>query len=108
MQFSNHTGYRNGIKGKVLSGEDLTELVDGLDNNGLLEGYSHMLTGYIGSETFLKSIANVVDRLIAKNPNLKYVCDPVLGDNGHFYVPENLVDHFKTLIIPKAFMITPN
>lgn len=43
-----------------------------------------------------------------KNPNLKYICDPVLGDNGKFYVPEDLVEPFKTLILPKAYMITPN
>lgn len=49
VQFSNHTGYKQGIKGKVLSGDDVTELIDGLDMNGLLDNYSHMLTGYIGS-----------------------------------------------------------
>ena len=108
VQFSNHTGYKQGIKGKVLSGDDLVELIDGLDMNGLLESYSHMLTGYIGSQTFLKAIANAVERIQEKNPNLKYICDPVLGDNGKFYVPEDLVEPFKTMIIPKAYMITPN
>lgn len=49
VQFSNHTGYKNGIKGQVLSGDDLKDLIDGLDMNDLLENYSHMLTGYIGS-----------------------------------------------------------
>jgi pyridoxine kinase len=80
VQFSNHTGYKNGFKGQVCSGNDVVALIDGLDQNGLLEGYSHMLTGYIGSATFLDAIDGIVDRVKAKNPNLKYVCDPVLGD----------------------------
>ena len=112
VQFSNHTGYKNGFKGQVCSGDDVVALIDGLDQNGLLEGYSHMLTGYIGSATFLDAIDGIVDRVKAKNPNLKYVCDPVLGDVengvGKLYVPEELINLFRTKIIPKSFMITPN
>jgi pyridoxine kinase len=71
-----------------------------------------MLTGYIGSATFLDAIEGVVDRVKDKSPNLKYVCDPVLGDVengvGNYYVPEELVGLFRTKIIPKSFMITPN
>lgn len=67
-----------------------------------------MLTGYIGSATFLEAISSIIDRVREKNPHLKYICDPVLGDNGKFYVPEELVDLFRTKILPKAHMITPN
>lgn len=45
---------------------------------------------------------------MAKSPEVKYVCDPVMGDDGKFYVPQELVELFKTKIIPKAYMITPN
>lgn len=92
----------------MLAGQDLTNIVDGLDANGLLKGYSHMLTGYIGSETFLDAVNHVIDRVKTQNPELKYICDPVLGDNGKFYVPQNLVELFREKIIPKAHMITPN
>ena len=46
-----------------------------------------MLTGYIGSESFLNAIAEVVDKIKEKSPDMKYVCDPVMGDDGKFYVP---------------------
>lgn len=29
------------------------------------------------------------------NPELQYVCDPVLGDDGRCYVPEELVEMYK-------------
>ena len=67
-----------------------------------------MLTGYIGSATFLDAVAQVLERLQAVNPNLKYVCDPVLGDNGHLYVPGELTQLYRDKIIPRAWMITPN
>ena len=65
----------------------MIDLVDGMESNNLLQNFSHILTGYIGSETFLNAISEVVDRVMAKSPEVKYVCDPVMGDDGKFYVP---------------------
>ena len=83
-------------------------MVDGLESNDLLENFSHILTGYIGSATFLNAVSDVVTRVKSKNPNLKYVCDPVMGDTGKLYVPSDMIDLYRTLIVPKAYMITPN
>ncbi|XP_046979597.1 pyridoxal kinase isoform X2 [Schistocerca americana] len=82
-------------------------LMKGLASNGL-DHYSHLLTGYSGSPTFLKGIADAVKQLRAKNPNLIYVCDPVMGDNGRMYVPEELLPIYRDVIVPLADIITPN
>lgn len=91
-----------------MTGENVLDIVTGMDNNNLLCNFSHILTGYIGSETFLNAISEVVDRVKEKSPEAKYVCDPVMGDDGKFYVPKELAGLFKSKIIPKAYMITPN
>ena len=106
VQFSNHTGYAT-VKGRVLEGSDLDALAEGLVANNLAR-FDYVLTGYIGSESFLNSVLNVLDSVNAINPSLKYVCDPVLGDNGKLYVPAALINIFKEKIIPRAYMITPN
>jgi pyridoxine kinase len=31
VQFSNHTGYSAGVKGQVLTGQDVSDLVEGLN-----------------------------------------------------------------------------
>ena len=67
-----------------------------------------MLTGYIGSASFLKAVSEVIDRVKEKNPSLKYFCDPVLGDNGKLYAPAELIGLYRDLIIPKAFLVCPN
>ncbi len=36
------------------------------------------------------------------------VCDPVMGDNGKLYVPQELVDIYASEVIPHADIITPN
>ena len=47
-------------------------------------------------------------RMKATKPDLVYICDPVLGDNGKFYVPMELLNGFRDLLIPLATVITPN
>ncbi|CAG9825137.1 unnamed protein product [Phaedon cochleariae] len=106
VQLSTHTGYKN-VKGQILSEKDLADLIEGLTLNDI-DFYSHLLTGYIGSKSFLKQVATVVKHLKQKNPNLIYVCDPVLGDNGKLYVPEDLVEVYKTSVLSLADIITPN
>lgn len=108
VQFSNHTAYSS-FRGERLDGPSLTSLVDGLVANDLVAGeYSHILTGYIGSLSFLRAVAGVVSTLRAGNPELVYVCDPVLGDAGKLYVPHELVAAYKDEIIPLANTVTPN
>ena len=62
----------------------------------------------IGSESFLRAVVNVVTKLKQLNPHCRYICDPVLGDLGRFYVPKELVDIYKQNVLPLADVITPN
>ncbi|XP_052304157.1 pyridoxal kinase isoform X7 [Populus trichocarpa] len=106
VQFSNHTGYPT-FKGQVLNGQQLWELMEGLKANDLLY-YTHLLTGYIGSVSFLNTVLEVVKKLRSINPKLTYVCDPVLGDEGKLYVPPELVEVYREKVVPVASMLTPN
>jgi pyridoxine kinase len=106
VQFCNHTGYKK-VAGQILSEKDLDDLAGGLQQNGL-DFYSHLLTGYIGAESFLRRVCSLVKHLKSVNPNLIYVCDPVMGDNGKMYVPDDLLPVYKNLVLPLADIITPN
>lgn len=106
VQFSNHTGYGK-FKGQVISEEDFDELVEGLKQNDLLQ-YTHVLTGYCRSPQLLSKIGKLVQELKKSNPNLIYVCDPVMGDNGLMYVPQEVLPVYKDEILPLADVICPN
>ncbi|DAZ97006.1 TPA: hypothetical protein N0F65_011921 [Lagenidium giganteum] len=113
VHFSNHTGYPSfGGKHLRLTGDDLHDLLDGLERNALLKNaYSHLLTGYVGSVTLLDAIVRVYERLRAAKDHpeqLLYVCDPVMGDQGKLYVPQELVDVYRTRVLPIADVLTPN
>jgi len=106
VQLSNHTGYKC-FQGQVLNSDELKVLFEGLKKNDI-HHYSHLLTGYVGSESFLREVLNVVKELKQSNPEMIYVCDPVMGDNGKFYVPECLMPIYRDELVPLADVVTPN
>jgi len=108
VQFSNHTGYAKGWRGDVLNGGQLDALVSGLLQNDLVGHYTHLLTGYIGSVSFLQSVLATLQTLKEACPDLIYFCDPVLGDKGKLYVPEELVQVYRDQVVPVASVLTPN
>lgn len=72
VQFSNHTGYKSGFKGQVLNSQELNDLFEGLQMNNLHSSYTHLLTGYVGNDTFLRQIKEIIKRLREANPNMTY------------------------------------
>ena len=115
VHFSNHTGYPQGWEGDVLAGNQLHAILQGLQRNDLLENTQHVLTGYIGSESFLEAVLEVVHTLRSSQTTtngpecrVRFVCDPVLGDRGAFYVPQELVGLYREKVLPLADVVTPN
>ncbi|ESN90152.1 hypothetical protein HELRODRAFT_116539 [Helobdella robusta] len=107
VQFSNHTEGYTTFLGQMLESSDLLQLYNGLNINGI-DNYSHLLTGYTRSKSFLLMLVDVCKKLKKKNPNLIYVCDPVLGDDGRLYVSDELVSVYRDDVITQADIITPN
>lgn len=108
VQFSNHTGYAGGIKGSVLNSDQLGDLIDGLKSNNL-DHFDFSVSGYIGSVGFLEKLSEVMTDLKKTNPNLVYVCDPVMGDTDQgWYVPKELLTVYKDKILPLANFCVPN
>ncbi|XP_058830634.1 pyridoxal kinase [Topomyia yanbarensis] len=108
VQFSNHTGYKEGFKGQILNENELADVFSGLIANNLHPLYTHLLTGYVGNPAFLREIANIVRKLRSTNSSLIYVCDPVMGDDGVMYVPKELLPIYRDEIVPLADIVTPN
>ncbi|XP_017461616.1 PREDICTED: pyridoxal kinase-like, partial [Rhagoletis zephyria] len=107
VQFSNHTGYGTWT-GQVLHESELLELFSGLKKNDLHRNYTHILTGYARSSSFLEAVHSVISEIKTISPNAIYLCDPVLGDEGKLYVPEELVPIYRDRIVPLADVVTPN
>lgn len=103
VQFNCRLGYPV-VRGQKLTGEDLRDLVEGLEGSKVLT-HTHLLTGFIGTPSFLREVAHLLDKLPS---SCKYFCDPVMGDNGVLYVSADLVDVYRNEILPRASVLTPN
>ncbi|XP_060944455.1 pyridoxal kinase-like [Limanda limanda] len=106
VQFSNHTGYAH-WKGQVLTAEELIVLYEGIKLNEV-NHYDYILTGYSRDTSFLGTVVDIIQELKQANPSLVYVCDPVMGDQGAMYVPEELLPVYRDKVVPLADILTPN
>lgn len=103
VQFCNHTGYPI-WKGVVSDTEDLDLLLEKLNTSV----YTHVMTGYGSSYSLLERIRDLVAEMKRANPEVVYVCDPVMGDNGFLYVPAEIVPLYKKDLLRMADIVTPN
>uniref|UniRef100_A0A915PRD8 pyridoxal kinase n=1 Tax=Setaria digitata TaxID=48799 RepID=A0A915PRD8_9BILA len=106
VQYSNHSAYKF-MKGQKLDSVQLSNIYEGLKLNQI-NSYSHVLTGYCSNISFLKEVVNIVKDLKQKNPDILFYCDPVLGDNGRYYVPEEMMPVYRDILVPLADLISPN
>ena len=108
VMFSNHTGYGS-WRGPMMTGDDVREIVTGIEERGGLEGVDAVLSGYQGGDSIGDAILDAVARIKRVNPGAVYACDPVLGNarSGCHVSPEvqNLI---RDRIVPRADLITPN
>ncbi|KAJ3357546.1 hypothetical protein HDU83_006272 [Entophlyctis luteolus] len=109
VQFSNHTGYP-AFTGQRTEGPIVHDLINGLEANGILDQYTHLLTGYLGRESVLQAVIEIARKLKSRDSGrrLVFLMDPVLGDNNTLYVPKELVPIYRDHLCQLADIITPN
>src|ERR1051325_7285024 len=78
---SNHPRYPT-VRGRVLDAELVADLLKGVEERGLVEQTRVLVTGYLGSPANAGVVADFVERARRTNPDLIYLCDPVIGDDG--------------------------
>lgn len=109
--YSNHPGYKK-FRGKPSTPERICELFLGLkDIINFTSEYEIILTGYSPNEHISEVIYSQVTDIYKQNAKKApiWVLDPVLGDNGKLYVPENVVPVVKKMLASRhVTLTTPN
>ncbi|MGV2989719.1 pyridoxal kinase PdxY [Vibrio sp. E150_011] len=109
VQFSNHTQYQQGWTGQAFSAEDISALMNGIDNIGQLVNCEAVLSGYQGSSEQCLAVIEAVNKVKAQNPNALYICDPVMGSpEKGCIVPAGTTEHLVKRVMPMADVIVPN
>ncbi len=104
VQFSNHTGYGK-WQGEIFSRKHIRNIIKGIEDIGAIDQCQAILSGYMGSRDICHEVSDTVQRFKANNPNLLYLCDPVIG-NTECYVKPEVLEFFMTSL--RTDIITPN
>jgi len=82
--------------------------IDDLIRAPWLSEVKAVISGYFGSPRQPLAVARLVAALKQLNPDLVYLCDPVIGDLQGLYVPETTAVAIRDHLIPLADIATPN
>ena len=104
---SNHPRYPT-TRGRVLDADLVADLLRGVEERGLVDSSSVVLSGYLGSAANAEVVADFIERARSGNPALRYICDPVLGDDGKVFVASGIEETVATRLLASAHVITPN
>lgn len=105
---SNHPAYPS-VYGAVMVPELVANLLRGIEERGTVEAARIIITGYIGSPEIAGLAADFVRRAKLANPELVYLCDPVMGDiKPGYYVPPEVRTAITEQLVPLADIISPN
>jgi pyridoxine kinase len=93
----------------VLDSRLVADLLQGIEERGMVDSAQMILSGYLGSVDIGAVVADFVARAKARNPALRYACDPVLGDRDTgLFVATSIPPLVRDRLCPLADIITPN
>ncbi len=108
VQFSNHTGY-GAWRGEVFGAAAIGELMQGIEERGVLPTCDGVLSGYMGSAEIGGAILDAVDLVKRANAKARYCCDPVIGDVGRgVFVRPGIPEFMRERALSAADIVTPN
>lgn len=97
------------MRGRVLESELVGDLLRGVEERGLIQTSRYIISGYLGSRANGDVVADFVERARQINPDIIYICDPVMGDvNLGVFVANQVVECLLERLVPMADILTPN
>lgn len=108
VQFSNHTGYGE-FKGQVFPASHIRDVLEGLQARGVLAQCDAVLSGYLGDPGTGEAILEAVASIRQVRPQVRYLCDPVMGDIGRgIFVRPGVPEFLRQRALADTDILTPN
>lgn len=101
-----HPGYGRRV-GDAVPDHIVADILSGLDEMTDMGRITAVMSGYLGTAGQTRAIAGFVDSWRRAGTGY-YILDPVLGDRGRLYLPEDVARAMVATLLPRADIITPN
>jgi pyridoxine kinase len=93
----------------VFDGQAVEEVVQGIQDRGVLGSCDAVLSGYLGSADIGHAVLGSVAKVRAANAAAVWCCDPVIGDVGRgVFVRPGIPEFLREVAVPAADILTPN
>ncbi|MEZ5932631.1 MAG: pyridoxal kinase [Alphaproteobacteria bacterium] len=108
VQLGHHPGYGR-FRGHLVEPERLAVIVDAVLDQAPLESCVGLLAGYLGDAAVADVILKALDAIRPVNPDLTFLLDPVIGDDGSgVFVRPDVPEAIQGRLLPRASIVTPN
>ncbi len=108
VQLGHHPGYGR-FRGYRVELEQFSEILDAVLDKAPLDSCAGMLIGYLGDPALADPILRAIDEIGARRPELIFLLDPVIGDDGGgIFVRRGVPEVIRNRLLPRASLITPN
>ncbi len=107
ITLSNHPGHGKPAGFRTSAG-DISQILEALGGLDVLSKVGAALTGYFAAPEQVEVAAKALARMKQEIPSLFILVDPVIGDEGGFYVPQPVAEAIRDHLVPLATCITPN
>ena len=105
--FSNHPGHGQ-LSGNSRPANEISEILGGIEALGVMRDCAAVLSGYLGEAATASVVAKAVAAVRRANPEVLYLLDPVIGDDGLVFVREGVLDAIRDQLLPLSHVVLPN
>lgn len=103
VTLSNHPGH-GAPAGLRTDAGDMARMFASLEKLGALDKLDAVMTGYFATAAQVEEMARLLGRIAAP----VVLVDPVMGDHGRLYVPQDVAEAIRDHLLPLATCVTPN
>lgn len=104
VALSSHLGH-SGWGGRAIEPTHIEEILGGLEALGALGRADAVIFGFLGDVERARAALSLLPKLSSQ---ARVILDPVLGDHGVLYLPEELVAFYRDHALAHAHTLTPN
>jgi len=88
--------------------DDFTKLCDDIAASPHAHEIDGVISGYFACPQQVVSANKLINKLKIMRPDMVYLCDPVMGDEGGLYIPIDTARAIRAQLLPIADIIKPN